>query len=344
MLAHGRGRVSPARRYDRPVLLLPPNDIDRAAALLRTGELVGLPTETVYGLAADATNEAAVRAIFAAKGRPLGHPVIVHLADVEELPRWSPQPDDDALRLAVAFWPGPLTLVVRRGPGIADAVTGGRDTVGLRVPDHAVARAVIRAAGVPVAAPSANRFGRVSPTTAADVVAELGDRVAAVIDGGPCRVGVESTIVEVLGDRPVLLRPGGVPVEVIEEVLGGPVERVAVGPSRASGMLASHYAPATAVTLVDATAIGPRVAAARATGRRVGVLAPAGSVGAALPGDVVVLDPPDDLAAYAATLYRRLRDADDRGVEELFVVPPPPDGLGLAVLDRLRKAAAPRSA
>ncbi len=342
MLAHGRGRVSSVRRYDRPVLLLPPDDVERAAALLRAGELVGLPTETVYGLAADATDERAVRAVFAAKGRPAGHPLIVHLHDPEELTRWADRPGDDALRLAAACWPGPLTLVVRRGPGIADAVTGGRDTVGLRVPDHEVARAVIRAAGVPVAAPSANRFGRVSPTTATDVVHELGDRVAAVIDGGPCRIGVESTIVEVVGAVPVLLRPGGVPVELVEEVLGRPVERVAVGPSRASGMLASHYAPATAVALVAVDELAARVGAALGRGARVGVLAPAGVAGAGLPGEVVLLDPPVDLAAYARTLYRRLRDADDLGVTELFVVPPPPDGLGLAVLDRLRKAAAPR--
>lgn len=313
--------------------------VERAVALLRAGELVGLPTETVYGLGADATNADAVRKVFAAKGRPLGHPLIAHLARAEDLPRWGRDLGDDALRLAAAFWPGPLTLVVRRGPGLADEVTGGRDTVGLRVPDHPLALAVLSALDRPIAAPSANRFGRVSPTTAADVRDELGAAVALVLDGGACRVGVESTIVELVGRAPVLLRPGGVPVELIEAVLGRPVERVAIGPARASGMLDSHYAPATLVSLVEPDGLDAAVHRAQSNGRRVALLAPAGT---RHPADVVVLDPPGDVGDYARSLYRRLRDADDAGTDVLFVVPPPPEGLGLAVLDRLRKAAAPR--
>ncbi len=309
-------------------------EVARAAALLLAGELVAFPTETVYGLGADATNPAAVRRIFAAKGRPLGHPLIAHLADAEQLARWGRELSDDALRLAAACWPGPLTLVVPRGPGLADDVTGGRDTVGLRVPDHPLALELLRLVGRPVAAPSANRFGRVSPTTAADVAADLGDAVAMVLDGGPCAVGVESTIIELVGPVPVLLRPGGVPVELVEEVLGRAVERVAVGPSRASGMLESHYAPRVEVRIVTAEEL-----AGLRPQRPTAVLAPAGTT---VPAGMIALDPPTDVADYARGLYQSLRAADAAGVKELLVVPPPPEGLGLAVLDRLRKAAAPR--
>ncbi len=318
-----------------------PPAIEAAAAALRAGRLVAFPTETVYGLGADATNGDAVGRIFAVKGRPLGHPLIAHLADADELSRWALDLGADARRLAAAFWPGPLTLVVRRGPGISPVTTGGRDTVGLRVPDHPVARALIERSGVPVAAPSANRFGRVSPTTAADVLAELGGtEVACVLDGGACRIGVESTIVEVLGDEAVLLRPGGVPVEAIEAVLGRPVA-TASGPARASGMLASHYAPAVAVELVaDAASLPERLTALLAAGRRVAVLG--GSPAASRTDGVIRLGDVGDTDGYARLLYRRLREADESGAEVLVAVLPDAAGLGLAVRDRLRKAAAPR--
>jgi L-threonylcarbamoyladenylate synthase len=321
---------------------VPPTDeqLHEAAAHLRAGRLVGMPTETVYGLAADATNADAVRRVFAVKGRPADHPLIVHLGDAGDLLRWSRAADDAALRLAAAFWPGPLTIVLPAGEGLAPECRGGHATIGLRVPDHPVALRLLALVQRPLAAPSANRFGRVSPTCAEDVRAELGDAVAVVLDGGPCRVGVESTIIELVG-RPTLLRPGGVPVELIEEVLGEPVERSAVGPSRASGMLASHYAPATAVRLVEMDELAAAVDEQRAAGRRVAVLAaPPGAE--ATHGDVIVLRPPADVADYARTLYRRLREADEAGADVLLVVPPPPEGLGLAVLDRLRKSAAPR--
>jgi L-threonylcarbamoyladenylate synthase len=234
-------------------------------------------------------------------------------------------------------------LVVPAADGLAPECRGGRATVGLRVPDHPVALALLELAGVPLAAPSANRFGRVSPTCVEDVRVELGDAVAVVLDGGPCRVGVESTIIELV-DRPTLLRPGGVPVELIEEVLGEPVEATAVGPARASGMLASHYAPATAVRLVAPDDVAAALAEELSSGRRVALLADAAgqAAGAFAGADVVVLTPPVDVADYARTLYRRLREADDARADVLLVVPPPPEGLGLAVLDRLRKAAAPR--
>ena len=252
----------------------PPTTVAHAAELLHAGGLVAFPTETVYGLGADATNEAAVRRIFAVKGRPEHHPLIVHVDSAAAVTRWAVDVCSVAERLMAAFWPGPLTVVLRRRPGQLVAATGGRDTVGLRVPDHPLALALLTAADVPLAAPSANRFGRVSPTSAADVWGELGDQVDLVLDGGPSRVGVESTIIEVLGDVPTLLRPGGVPLEAIEDIAGVRVESVAVGPARASGMLASHYAPAVAVELVSGGDLAARAAAALASGRKVAVLAP----------------------------------------------------------------------
>jgi L-threonylcarbamoyladenylate synthase len=302
-----------------------PAAIAGAAAVLRAGGLVAFPTETVYGLGADATNPAAVARVFSCKGRPVGHPLIVHLAPGAPLEPWAGDWPDSAAALAEACWPGPLTVLVRRGPAVIDAVTGGRDTVGLRVPAHPVAVALLEAFGGGIAAPSANRFGRVSPTTAAHVFADLGNAVDCILDGGPCRVGVESTIVDCTVDPPMVLRAGGVPIEVLTEVLG--VSPAAPGgPSRAPGMLASHYAPACAVELADdaATAVA-RVDELRRTGRRADALVPG-----------------DDIDAYAHHLYRWLRDADERGLDVLVVVTPADTGLGSAVRDRLRKAAAPR--
>jgi L-threonylcarbamoyladenylate synthase len=296
-----------------------------AVAALRAGELVAFPTETVYGLGADATDARAVRRVFEVKGRPSGHPLIVHLAPGVAPGPWARRWPASAAALTEACWPGPLTVLVPRGPAVIDEVTGGRPAVGLRVPAHPLAIELLEAFGGGIAAPSANRFGRVSPTTAAHVRADLGDDVAVVLDGGPSRIGVESTIVDCTVDPPMLLRAGGVPVEVLTTVLGGP-PAAAGGPSRAPGMLASHYAPDCAVELAEDA--GSAAAAAdrhRTTGRR-----------------VEVLDPGADVAAYAHHLYGWLRDADARGVEVLVVVTPPDTGLGAAVRDRLRKAAAPR--
>ncbi len=349
-----QGGVSASGRAvsSRALIVRPADDtaIDAAAELLRHGALVAFPTETVYGLGADATDATALGRIFTAKGRPPDHPLIVHLAAADQLDHWSENPSPVARRLAEAFWPGPLTIVVPRRHTVSPAATGGKPTVGLRVPDHPVALALLERAGRPLAAPSANRFGRVSPTTAADVAAEFAGMDGGpdlVLDGGACRVGVESTIVEVLDGDPVLLRPGGIPVEFIEDVLGC-VLRTASGPARASGMLASHYAPSAAVELVepgDPAALAAAVAAALALGRSVAVLGlPSAGSGwrADLDPAAVVLDPVANTEEYAQVLYRRLREADRAGVEHVVALLPDPDGLGRAVRDRLRKAAAPR--
>jgi len=301
------------------------NDVDRAVAAIRSGGLVAIPTETVYGLAADATNPQAVALIFEMKGRPADHPLIVHLASAGELDDWAREVPETARLLTDAAWPGPLTVIVPRAAGVLDAVTGGLDTVGLRVPAHAMGLALIERSGVGLAAPSANRFGAVSPTTAEHVLRDLGDRLDprrdVILDGGPCPIGVESTIVDCASSPPQILRAGGVPVEDIRRLLTGAVTD-ASGPSRASGMLASHYAPRCAVRLVDS--------ADDATAMR------AGTVGAE------ILDLSGDLVTYARELYARLRDADDRGVSTLIAVLPPTEGLGHAIRDRLTKAAAPR--
>jgi L-threonylcarbamoyladenylate synthase len=301
-------------------------DVAEAVAVLRAGGLVAFPTETVYGLGADASADAAVRRLFEVKRRPAGHPVIVHVDSAARLDDWAYEVPDTARALAAALWPGPLTLIVRKAALVAPAVTGGRDTVGLRVPAHPFALALLAAFGGGIAAPSANRFGRVSPTTASHVRADLGVDVDLVLDGGPCSVGVESTIVDCTVDPPVVLRHGGVPAEVLEGVLGRPVERVATGPSRASGMLDSHYAPRCRVELCADTA---------AAHRRVEELRVGGA-------SVDLLDPGPDANDYARHLYGWLRAADDRGLDVLVAVPPLGDGLAAAVRDRLRKAAAPR--
>lgn len=295
--------------------------IDRALDVLRGGGLVAIPTETVYGLAADASNEAAVRRIFEAKGRPADHPLIVHVSSSEELPRWVAEVPDTARVLADTCWPGPLTLLVPRAPHVLDVVTGGRSTVGVRVPAHPAALELLRRFGGGLAAPSANRFGKVSPTTAQHVVDDLGDAVDLVLDGGACPVGVESTIVDCTATPPQVLRPGGISVEQIAELLDGSLAG-ASGPSRASGMLESHYAPHAQVLLFDSTA---QARAATETHP-----------------DSVLLDRTDDLASYARLLYADLRAADRAGARLIVAVLPPAAGLGHAIRDRLHKAAAGR--
>ena len=240
----------------------------RAVELLRHGGVIALPTETVYGLAANAEDELAVRRVFAIKGRPATHPLIVHLAHADDLKSWVRHVPEEAQRLARAFWPGPLTLVLPRSARATDAVTGGQDTVAVRVPQHPVARLVLAALGGGVAAPSANRFGRVSPTTADHVRADLGSDVDLVLDGGLCSVGVESTIVDVSQGEPAVLRPGGLAVEEIERVLGRSVPVRTSSTVRVSGSLASHYAPRAGVFLAEPADVATRVAALRASGQR----------------------------------------------------------------------------
>jgi L-threonylcarbamoyladenylate synthase len=312
-------------------------DISGAAETLRRGGLVAFPTETVYGLGTDADNAAALARLYAVKGRPGEHPVIVHVGAPAQLDEWAADVPVAARRLGDALWPGPLTLVVRRAVRVLDGVTGGGDTVGVRVPDQPVALALLRAFGGGIAAPSANRFGHVSPTTADDVRADLGDDVDVVLDDGPSTVGVESTIVDCTGDELVILRPGGVTRELVEKASAQKVGVRRDGLTRAPGTLKSHYAPEATVLVVDRDDLAPRATALLAADQRVAVLAP-GPV-PALPADVVVLDGPADSDEYARVLYARLREVDRRGVDVLLAVPPPDAGVGVAVGDRLRRAA-----
>jgi L-threonylcarbamoyladenylate synthase len=313
--------------------------VTHAVEVLRHGGLVAFPTETVYGLGADASNAHAVRRLFAVKGRPPTHPVIAHLGRNVSLDDWGVELTEHARTLAAALWPGPCTLVVRRRPGtIVDEVTGGRDTVGLRVPDHPLALELLDAFGGAVAAPSANRFGRVSPTTAAHVRADLGDDVDLVLDGGPCTVGVESTIVDCTSPTPAILRVGGVPVETLEGLLGVPLAFQTEGQVAAPGTLEAHYAPRARVEVVDAQDVARRAGELSAAGERVGILgAPRDTV---LAHERIVLATFRDPADYARGLYQRLRDADAQHLDVVLAVPPPDVGVGRAVRDRLRRAAA----
>lgn len=308
----------------------------RAAAALRSGELVAFPTETVYGLGADAGNADAVRRIFAAKGRPADHPVIVHLENADALGQWAREIPAGARRLADVFWPGPLTLILPRAPQVLDIVTGGQDRVGLRVPSHPVARALLRAfvdaGGSGIAGPSANRFGEISPTTARHVADDLGNRVAMIIDGGACAVGIESTIVAFDGEEPTLLRPGGIGIEAIARVLGRTPRAAGADAPRASGTLASHYAPRTPARLVEpaefaAVAAGdPNAAALSRTVPR-----PRGHRGAWLAA-------PRTPAGYAHDLYANLRTLDASGAGLILIEALPEDAAWLAVRDRLARA------
>lgn len=312
------------------------DQLDQAVDVLVSGGLVAFPTETVYGLGADAESSSAVSAVFEAKGRPAGHPLIVHLASASQLDRWAVDIDDRARRLAAEFWPGPLTIILRRSEVVALEAVGGRDTIGLRVPDHPATLELLKRFDGGLAGPSANRFGHVSPTEAQHVVDDLDGRVDLVLDGGPARVGLESTIVEVLDGPVTLLRPGGVSADAIEALLCEPVIDGRDGQSRAAGMLASHYAPSAPVVVV--------------AGRSEVDLA--GS-------DVVIAAEPDphantgegqertivlgvDAASFAHGLYAALRQADAMGASRIVIVPPSTGQLLPAVLDRLIKASAPR--
>lgn len=294
------------------------NPIDRALEVLRDGGLVAIPTETVYGLAADATNQVAVARIFEVKARPIDHPLIVHVATPQQLGEWARDITPTAARLADTCWPGPLTLLVHKAEHVLSVVTGGRDTVGVRVPAHPMTTELLTRFGGGLAAPSANRFGGVSPTTAEHVRADLGRLVDYILDGGPCPVGVESTIVDCTVEPPQILRPGGISADEIARVLGAELA-APEGPSRAPGMLAAHYSPHARVLLADSRADADAIALKHS--------------------ESWILDHPNDLAAYARSLYADLRAADDRGVETVIAVLPVAAGLGHAIRDRLIKAA-----
>jgi L-threonylcarbamoyladenylate synthase len=304
--------------------LFQPGQIARAAALLRAGELVAFPTETVYGLGGDATNDRAVAAIFAAKGRPKFNPLIVHVPEIETA-RALVKFDVRAEMLATTFWPGPLTLVLpRRADCPVSLLAGaGLDSLAVRVPAHAVARELLRAVGRPIAAPSANRSGRISPTEADHVLAELDGRIAAVLDAGPCAVGIESTVLDLTGDKPRLLRPGGVTAEQVAAIVG-PVAAPDEATVRSPGMLAQHYAPALPLRL-DATSAKPGEA----------LLGFGPSAAATLN-----LSPGGDLVEAASHLFAYLRALDRPEFSGIAVMPVPAHGLGAAINDRLRRAAA----
>jgi L-threonylcarbamoyladenylate synthase len=306
-----------------------PEAIDRAAALLRSGKLVAFPTETVYGLGADATDERAVARIFAAKGRPRFNPLIVHVLSLPEAEAIAAF-DERARGIAAQFWPGPLTLVLprRAASGIALLACAGLDTAAVRAPAHPVAQALLRATGRPLAAPSANRSGRVSPTTAEHVASGLGRRAALILDGGPCAVGVESTVLDLTGTTPALLRPGGVTFEELSAALG-PIATPGADPAapRSPGQLASHYAPRLKLRL-DATEARP--------GEALLVFGPDTPPGFA---EVLNLSPDGDLAAAAANLFAMLRRLDRPEFTGIAVMAIPERGLGRAINDRLRRAA-----
>ncbi len=313
------------------------SEINAAVAVLTRGGLVAFPTETVYGLGADASNPEAIARLYAAKGRPAAHPVIVHLAGEAQLGEWGRDISNDARILAGAFWPGPLTIIVKRASGVHDAVTGGEDTVGLRVPAHPIAHALLARFGGGIAAPSANRFGHVSSTTAEHVRREFGKAVDLVLDGGASEVGIESTIVDVSGDVPVVLRPGHISAAQIEQAIG---KRLGLGRSpgpRAPGTLLRHYAPATPLMVIESDLLPELAASLVRQGKRVAVLARR-LVVPSLPG-LAWLRAPMDAVAYAHGLYANLHELDAAGCEVLLVEEPPREPAWTAVADRLTRAA-----
>jgi len=306
-------------------------EITRAAELLKQGRLVAFPTETVYGLGTDAWNPAAVRRLYSVKGRPADHPVIVHFASADQALEWAREVPEAARKLAQRFWPGPLTMILKRGPKAPDFITGGQDNVGVRVPSHPVAHKLLAAFGGGVAAPSANRFGAVSPTTAAHVLADLGSDVDLVLEGGATEVGIESTIVDLSGDAPVLLRPGHISREALAAALGVDVAEKGQSSPRHSGGLERHYAPRTPARLVATHELDREIAR---LGDKVAVLA------FSRPDERVDfwLRMPRDPASYAQKLYAALRELDGAECEQILIESPPGSAPWAAVLDRLRRA------
>jgi L-threonylcarbamoyladenylate synthase len=321
--------------------------IKRAADLLRQGRLVAFPTETVYGLGADASNPDAVAAIFKAKGRPADHPLIVHIADIDSLYDWASTVPEAALKLAHRFWPGPLAMILNKKPEVPLEVTGGQQTVGLRMPDHPVALALLKSFGGGVAAPSANRFCRISPTQASHVSEELGDAVNMILDGGACRVGVESTIIDLSGSQPRLLRPGHITRQQIEAILqtellmplvsGAPAPEISEE-IRAPGMMAVHYAPTTPAMRCPAEQLPERIRQLLAEGKRIGLLTYQLDIAAT--AQLRVLRLPEQAANYAQSLYAALRELDNLQLDVILIELPPQTESWRAVNDRLNKATA----
>jgi L-threonylcarbamoyladenylate synthase len=333
--------AEPVKNLSHPALsAATAEQIERAAQLLHGGALIAFPTETVYGLGADARNADAVRRIFATKGRPSEHPVIVHLADADLLPRWARQIGASAEALARAFWPGPLTLILPRAATVLDVVTGGQDSVGLRVPGHPVAQALLARlqdlGDDGIAAPSANRFGRISATNARHVADEFGDAVAMVLDGGSSRHGIESTIVDLTTGEPVLLRPGAITIEALGRVLGSPPRPASSTSPRASGTLASHYAPRTAARLIAPHELIDALSTLTQPGARIAVLARCVTMPRGFAGTWI--EAPQQSAGYARVLYANVRTLDACGADEIWIEAPPDGPDWVAVNDRLRRA------
>ena len=302
-----------------------PTSLHRAVEVLGNGGVVAIPTETVYGLAAAVNNPSSLNKVFSVKGRPTTHPLIAHLSSIEQLNEWAIDISDDAKSLANACWPGPLSILLKKSVNLPYLVTGNRETAVFRVPANDFTRRLIDATQVPLAAPSANRFGKVSPTTAQHVLDDLGSDVDLIIDGGPCTIGVESTIVDFTFDPPQLLRPGGIPQEDIELILGKILQEPQ-GESRASGMLNSHYSPSCQILLANDLAHANVLLAQQETmGNRTRLTLFS-----------------DDLPIYASTLYSQMRKADADGLDSLITIKPNQQGLGRAIFDRLMKASAPR--
>jgi L-threonylcarbamoyladenylate synthase len=333
-------------RTQAPIMeLLEPTDenLRRAGACIARGGLVAFPTETVYGLGADAFDARATARIFEAKRRPSFDPLIVHVASIGEVGRVAEIPGAKARLLMEALWPGPLTLVMPRRAEVPDIVTSGLDTVAVRLPAHPVARAIIAYSGTAVAAPSANPFGYLSPTTAAHVAKGLGDRIDFIVDGGPCAVGVESTVLDMTVDPPHVLRPGGMPAEAIEAVIGpidsSPAPEAASVAAASPGLLASHYAPRTPLYLVGAGRIGQAKPRGRAAALLIGPSTPESL--AAIQGifdQARCLSPAGDLVEAAAGLFAALHELDGAGFDQIWAERAPGRGLGPAINDRLQKA------
>ncbi len=314
--------------------------INRAVEVLRRGGIVALPTETVYGLAADADNDDAVRKLFAAKGRPADHPVIVHVSGADAFDDWAIEVPDAARVLARSFWPGPLTLVLKRSARARDIVTGGQDTVGLRSPAHPWARALLRAFGGALAAPSANSFGRISPTTAQHVIDDLGikprGKVDLILDGGPCPVGIESTIVDVSSDTPTLLRPGAVTRDQLQETLGRHLVDAGAKAPRSPGRLEKHYAPYTPLAVMQGEALLATLS--KPGGERIAVLAPLDLLQHCRADVALAIAAAEHADDYARLLYESLHRLDSSGADRLIVAAPPTGPQWDAIHDRLRRA------
>ena len=315
------------------------SSVFQATILLRSGGVVAFPTETVYGLGADVENDGAVRRIFSIKGRPADHPLIVHLADQSQIDRWARHVPDAAMRLAERFWPGPLTIILRRSRRVSDLVTGGLDTVGIRAPAHPVAQALLREFGGGIAAPSANRFGRISPTRAEHVRAELGSGPDLILDGGDCQVGLESTIISLAAERPLLLRPGAIGPGELSETIGAEVviPEMPDSAQRAPGCHASHYAPLTPARVVSKVILSFEINRLNNGGQRVALLCISDTAHDACPV-AECLHMPGDPADYGRALYAALRRVDAAGFDLILIEAPPDSEPWRAVRDRLQRA------